>query len=288
VDKGQLRTLVNFLLEEGVHGLVSCGSTGEFPMLTYEERRRVTEVVADEVSGRVPVVEGVTAVRTDDAVMFAKHAKDLGLAAIMAAPSYYFKLGEEALHDYYSSIAKVGIPVVVYNNPSTTKVDTSPSFLAMLSKEFSNIQYVKESTGDIRRVREIQMLAGDRLSLICGEDPLAFEFFALGAAGWISTASNAIAKQCVRIYDALARRRDLGAGLKLMDALMPAISILDGPKGIQAVKAGLRMQGVDVGQARKPLLSMSERELENLRKELTELGLIGSKEVPSSQDEGGR
>lgn len=168
VDKSKLRVLVNFLIDAKVHGLVTCGSTGEFSMLSYEERKRVTEVVADEASDRIPVIEGVTAVGTEHAVMFAKHAKDLGLDAVMAAPSYYFKLDEEALYDYFSSIANVGIPLIVYNNPFTTKADLLPAFLVKLSKEYSNVRYVKESSGDVRRIREIRMLGGNRPEVICG------------------------------------------------------------------------------------------------------------------------
>jgi len=283
VDEPQLRALVNFLIDAKVHGLVTCGTTGEFSMLSYEERKRVTEIVADEAMDRIPVIEGVTAVATDDAVMFAKHAKEFALDAVMAAPSYYFKLGEEALYDYFSSIANVGIPLIVYNNPFTTKVDLSPAFLVKLSKEYSNVRYVKESSGDVRRVTEIRTLGGKRPEVICGEDTLIFEFFALGAVGWISTASNAVPRQSVEMYETVAVKKDLAGGLGLMYELLPAITILDGPKGIQAVKAGLKMQGLDVGPTRRPLMPLNAEELDSLRGVLSQLGLVNPGRVTASR-----
>src|SRR5208282_5373148 len=151
IDEKALRNVTQFLLNAGVHGIVTCGSTGEFALMSLDERRRVTEIVADEVDGKVPVIEGVTAVRTDDAVGLARHARDLHLDAILAAPSYYYKLDERDLHGYYTELAKVGIPIIIYNIPLTTKADLTPEFLVNLASEYDNIDYVKESTADMHR-----------------------------------------------------------------------------------------------------------------------------------------
>src|SRR5208283_357471 len=115
IDKDRLRDLTSYLLDAGVQGIVACGSTGEFPLMSLEERKMVTEIVAEAVNGKVPVIEGVTAVRTEDAVTLARHAKDLHLDAILAAPSYYYKLDEKELRGYYADLAKVDLPIIIYD-----------------------------------------------------------------------------------------------------------------------------------------------------------------------------
>jgi 4-hydroxy-tetrahydrodipicolinate synthase len=269
IDEENLRSITRYLLDAGVHGIVTCGSTGEFALMTLEERKTVTEVVVDEVDGRVPVIEGVTAVRTEDAVGLAKHAKDLNLTGILAAPSYYYKLEETDLHGYYASLAKVGIPIIVYNIPLTTKADLSPDFLVNLATEFDDIDYVKESTGDIHRVSEIQRLGG--IEVLCGWDPLIYDFLTHKVKGWISTVSNVIPKQCVELMKLVVEKNDFEEARHLFSSLLPTIKLIDGPRFVQYAKAGLTLMGQETGPTRYPLQPLTQTELNSLRTSLSTL-----------------
>jgi len=253
------------LLDAGVQGIVACGSTGEFPLMSLEERKMVTEIVAEAVNGKVPVIEGVTAVRTEDAVTLARHAKDLHLDAILAAPSYYYKLDEKELRGYYADLAKVDLPIIIYNIPLTTKTDMSPEFLVDLATEFENIDYVKESTADIHRVSEIQRLT-NKIEVVCGWDPLIYDFLTHEVKGWISTVSNVIPKQCVDLVRLVVERNELEKARKLFYSLLPTIKLIDGPKFVQYAKAGLNILGHECGPTRNPLHPLTEPELDLLNK----------------------
>lgn len=265
IDEKRLRGLTRFLLKAGVNGIVACGSTGEFALMSVDERRKVTEIVADEVDGQVPVIEGVTAIRTEDAVDLARHAKDLSLDAILAAPSYYYKLGEDDLYGYYGQLAKVGIPIIIYNIPMTTKTDLSPEFLVKLATDFSNIDYVKESTGDMHRVSDIQRLT-NKIEVVCGWDPLIYDFLTHGVKGWISTVSNVIPKQCVDLVRLAVEKQDFEQARKLFYTLLPTIKLIDGPKFVQYAKAGLNLLGQECGPTRNPLQPLTKAELDLLRR----------------------
>jgi len=269
IDEGALKSVTQFLLEAGVNGIVTCGSTGEFALMSLDERKRVTEIVLEVVGNQVPVIEGVTAVRTEDAMMLANHAKDLGLDAVLAAPPYYYKIEEKELYSYYSGLARVDIPIIVYNNPGTTKLDMSPDFISRLASDFDNIDYVKESTGDAQRVSDIEWLT-DKIEVICGWDPLIYDFLTHGVKSWIATVANVIPRHCVDLVG-LAAKNDFGAARQLFYKLFPLIKLIDGPKFVQCAKAGLKLVGQNSGFLRNPLQPLGDNELRHMKELLGEL-----------------
>lgn len=269
VDEEGLRKLARHLLDSNVHGLAPCGSTGEFALMTLAERKRVTEIVNREVDGKIPVIEGVTAVSVNEAVELTEHAKQLGLAAVLAAPSYYYKLQEDELEEYFGKIAKVDIPIILYNNPSTTKTDMSPELITKLATEYDNIQYVKESTGDINRVNEIKQL-GNRIEVICGWDTLIYDFLCHGIKSWIATVSNVIPRECVKLVT-LASNEQFTEARDLFYSLLPIIKVIDSPKFVQATKTALNLQGHPCGLPRSPLLPLNEEESTKLKEALATL-----------------
>jgi 4-hydroxy-tetrahydrodipicolinate synthase len=270
VDEGTLRKLTRYLLDANVHALVSCGSTGEFAMMTLAERKRVTEVVNDEVGGKIPLVEGVTAVGVREALELTEHAKQLGLDAVLAAPSYYYKLQENELEEYFGKIAKVDIPIILYNNPSTTKTDMSPELITKLAMEYDNIQYVKESTGDISRVNEIRHL-GNRIEVICGWDTLIYDFLCHGVKVWIATVSNVIPRECVKLVDLSSNQQNISEARDLFHSLFPIIKVIDSPKFVQATKTALNLLGHPCGRPRSPLLPLNEKESKDIKDALATL-----------------
>ena len=161
LDERALRDHVEWQIAEGIHGLIPNGSTGEFLCLTDGERRRVAEVVVEQAAGRVPVLIGTGAESTRDAISWTRHAESIGADGAMIIPPYYSRPDDEELVAHYTAIAQtVRFPIMIYNNPSTAGVDLLPSLLSRLA-EVENLSYVKESTFDVRRVRDIIALCGD-------------------------------------------------------------------------------------------------------------------------------
>lgn len=270
VDNQRLKSYIGYLLDCGIHGVIPCGSTGEYPLLTFDERKRVAEVVKEEVGGRVPVVVGVTAVRNEDAVDLAKHAEKINADGLLVAPTYYYRPSERELYNYYEEIASVGLPIVVYNVPNTTKVDMQPEFLVRLSDRFENVRHVKECTGDISRVSSIIKLSGGRLKVLCGEDPLMYDFFCLDPAGSVSTASNVLPRELVQLYRSF-QNNNIERAREVFFRVFALLKYIDGPKFVQMAKAALRIQHHDMGPTRKPLLPLEESEVNTLTKLMKEI-----------------
>lgn len=273
IDEDALRHFLHYLVKCKVHGIVPCGSTGEFSLLTSEERKRVAEIVIEEVGEKVTVIIGVTAIRNEDSVMFAQHAKEIGADGLLLAPTYYYSPTEKELYTYYSDVAKIGLPIIVYNIPLTTKVDMTPEFLTRLGEDFSNIRYVKECSGDINRFTEIVRRGKSQMKVLCGLDPMIYSFFNIEPTGAISSASNVLAKECVELYDLMVKG-DFTKGKELFFKLLPLFNYIDTSKFVQNVKAGVEILGYSAGPPRKPLLQLEKQEKEELKKLLTEADII--------------
>jgi 4-hydroxy-tetrahydrodipicolinate synthase len=269
LDEGALRRHIQFLLDAKVHGLIPTGSTSEFASLSEVERKRVADITLDEVRGTVPVVVGTAAVSTRDTIMYSQYAEAAGADGVMIVPPYYCHPTERELYHHYESVAKgIHLPIMLYNNPWTSGVDMQPALLARLA-EIDNVTYVKESSGDMRRVSEITRLCGDRLTVFCGADNLALEMFAVGIQGWVAAPANAIPRQCVELYELAAVKKDLDQARKLYLKMLPYFTALESGQFVQYVKASLEILGKPIGAPRKPLLRPAEedyRKLEGLLK----------------------
>jgi 4-hydroxy-tetrahydrodipicolinate synthase len=271
VDEGTLRRHLRFLLDAGVHGVIPTGSTSEFAALSEAERKRVADITMDEVRGRVPVVVGTAAVSTRDTIMYSQYAENVGADGVMIVPPYYCHPTERELYQHYRAVAEsIHLPIMLYNNPWTSGIDMQPALVAHLA-EIENVAYVKESSGDMRRVSEITRLCGDRLTVFCGADNLALERFAVGVQGWVAAPANAIPRQCVQLYELAAVKKDLGKARELYLKMLPYFTALESGQFVQYVKASLEILGKPIGAPRKPLLRPAEedyRKLEGLLRAL--------------------
>jgi 4-hydroxy-tetrahydrodipicolinate synthase len=264
LDEGALRRHIRFLLDAGVHGVIPTGSTSEFASLTEAERKRAADITLDEVRGRVPVVVGTAAVSTHDTIMYSQYAEAAGADGVMIVPPYYCHPTEREIYHHYEAVAgSIHLPIMLYNNPSTSGVDMQPALLARLA-EIENIAYVKESSGDMRRVSEIMRLCRDRLTIFCGADNLALEMFAVGIQGWVAAPANAIPKQCVQLYELAAVKKDLDQARKLYLKMLPYFTALESGQFVQYVKASLEILGKPIGAPRKPLLRPAEEDYRKL------------------------
>ena len=253
LNEDALARTVELLIDAGVSGIVVAGSTGEYYAQTAEERLDMMSRARDLIAGRVPMIVGTGAIRTEDAVMFAKAAKDAGADALLVAtPPYAYPTGREiALHALAVDRA-ANLPVMLYNYPGRMSVNMDEDTLGRLGRS-PNFCAIKESSGDINR---LHMLARDypHIALSCGMDDQALEFFAWGARSWVCAGSNFAPEAHIALYRACAVEGDFTKGRAIMSAMLPLMRVLEqGGKFVQCIKYGLTLRGIDAGPPRKPL-----------------------------------
>jgi 4-hydroxy-tetrahydrodipicolinate synthase len=272
VDAAALRRLVDFQIEQGIHGLIPLGSTGEFLSVTPEERRQVVEIVIGQAAGRVPVLVGTGAEWTDEVVRASREAEAMGADGVMIIPPFYSVPTDDELYAHYKKVADaIALPIMVYNNPATANVDMRPELIARLA-EIPNCRYVKESTLDPTRVRDIIRLAGERMTVFAGV--LGYESFWLGAAGWVAVCSNVIPRWSAELFELVADRRDMDRALALYKRITPLLWWVGGPRYVSGTKACFELMGMPMGPPRAPRLPLPEAERADLRAVLREMGLL--------------
>ena len=272
VDAEALKRLVNWQIEQGIHGLIPLGSTGEFLSISREERHQVVDTCVRETNGRVPVLIGTGAESTVDAIDLSREAEAMGADGVMIIPPFYSTPTEDELFEHYRRIGEaISIPIMVYNNPATANVDLVPSMLARLA-EIDAVTMVKESTLEVTRVRDIIELCGDDLTVFAGI--LGYESFWLGAEGWVAVCSNILPKESAKLFNLVADDRDQESALALYKKILPIVRWVGGDRYVSASKAALAMIGMAAGEPRPPRLPLPQDERIELAQALTELGLI--------------
>lgn len=262
VDYKRLTELCEWLIQEGIDGLVPSGSLGEYATMTGEERAKVINTVIAAAKGRVPVVVGSAAPSTRQAVEWVQFSKDAGAAGVMALPPINYKPLEHEVFAHYEALNTVGLPIIAYNNPHDYKIDLTPDILARLSK-LENIVAVKEFTGDVRRIQDI--LALSDLEVMVGVDDLAMEGALVGATGWISGVPNALPKEGVELFR-LAREGKLQEAQALYRRLLPLFHFDASPQLVQSIKYMMELANFPVGPTRPPRLPLPEDYYADIKK----------------------
>jgi 4-hydroxy-tetrahydrodipicolinate synthase len=266
VDAPALRRLVNWQIEEGIHGIIPLGSTGEFLSVSREERQEIVEICVQEAAGRVPVLIGTGAEATPHAVENSREAERFGADGVMVIPPFYANPTEDELFEHYRQIGEaISIPLMVYNNPAAANVDMLPTMIARLS-EISTVASVKESTLEVTRVRDIIELCGDRLDVFAGV--LGYESFWLGAGGWVAVCSNLIPRDSADLFTLSVDRQDREAALALYREMLPIVRWVGGHRYVSATKAGFEIMGMPMGGPRPPRLPLPESEYTELAADL--------------------
>lgn len=274
LDITALKRNIDWYVEEGVPGICILGSTGEFSSLSKEERILVTEEGLKHVNGRVKCIVGTAAETTKDTIFFTKLAQENGADAVMIINPYYCLPTEEELFAHYNAISDAtDIPIMIYNNPPHTGVDMKPKTIAKLFT-IKNVKYIKDASGDLRRISDFARETDNGISIFCGGEDLTLENFLLGADGWISVSGNIIPKQAKELYD-LIQEDKIEEAKELFNKLYPLLYMLEnGSKPIQRVKAALKMIGKDSGPARLPRIGLDKIEEEEVRNALVKIGLL--------------
>lgn len=256
-----------WLIDEGVRGIVPVGSLGEYEALTPAEREQVVNTAISATGKRALVAPGVSGKSAAEAVGWAEHARDAGADAVMClAPTSHAPTDDEVVA-HFAAVAAVGLPVIVYNNPFSTRVDLTPELLARLA-EIDGIVAVKEFSQDVRRVARIFELAPS-LEVLVGCDDLLAEGVLMGATGWIAGFVNALPAASVRLFD-LCRAGEWGEALPLYRAMLPALRWDADPRFVQAIKLAQDEVGRYGGPVRLPRLPLKDTDEATVRKQVRE------------------
>ena len=268
LDLEGLASNIEFLLENGVHGVVPCGSTGESATLSFEEHETVIEKTIDVVNGRVPVIAGTGSNNTAEAVRFTKAAKDLGADGVLVISPYYNKPNRSGLVKHYTIIANLDIPVIVYNVPGRTGQNLTPDLVIELARH-PGIVGVKEASGDIGQIsRIIEGTLDEDFQVISGDDNLTFPILALGGNGVISVAANVEPGRMVAMFEAFCEG-DFETALDLHYELSPLFRSMFIDTNPIPVKKAVELRGMAGGPVRLPLDELDLEKTARLREVLS-------------------
>jgi len=267
-----LQELVEFQVKTGVHGLYPCGTVGEGPTMSTEQRKRVAEIVVDQVKARIPVIVHIGAINTTMTVELAKHAEEVGADALGCVTPYYYTLDDNAIMEHYRRVAEaVRIPIFVYNIPHRTNINVTPDLMVKLAK-LPNIMGIKDSSRDFTQLCEYVEKLGKGVTVICGTDAFMIPALFVGAKGAISAVSNVFPELLVDSYDAY-KKGNYEKAIALQYKITATRRVLSKP-AIAPLKEALKMRGFRAGTVKSPLRPMTEEETIKLRDSLIGLGLI--------------
>lgn len=273
LDEAGVRKLVRRQIEAGIHFLVPCGTTGESPTLSDEERCRVVELVVDEAGGRVPVLAGAGGYDTREVIRAAQQMKRLGAAGILSVTPYYNKPTQEGLYRHYSAIAEEGgLPVIVYNVPGRTGCNVEAATLVRLGS-VANIVGVKEASGNVTQMCEICRAVPDDFLVLSGDDALTLPVMAVGGHGVISVIANEAPAEMARMVE-LAEQNDFAAARAIHRRLMPLMSANFVESNPIPVKAAMAAMGLLDEVYRLPLVPPSDAARRRILDALTASGLL--------------
>ena len=274
IDETSLRNLVNWHIDEGTHGIVPVGTTGESPTLDHSEHREVVEIVIDQVNNRVPVIAGAGSNSTSEAISLLMHAESVGADAALIVTPYYNKPTQEGLYEHFKAInrASMGIPILIYNIPPRSIVDMSVEVMGKLSN-LENIIGVKDATSDLSRVEKQKKQCKDGFLQFSGEDITAFEFMKNGGNGCISVTANVLPKLCSDFQN-LCIEGNYDEALKIHKKLEPMHNALFIETSPSPVKYVLSKMGRIEDELRLPLVSIRQETKEILDKVISDLDLI--------------
>lgn len=268
VREQALRALVEHLITSGVHGLSPLGSTGEFAYLTLEQRAEIVRIVVDAAAGRVPVLPGVAAFATDDARRQAERYIGLGAQGLVLMLQTFFPVTRAGIERYFQTVAaSVEAPICLYSNPGLT-VDLPPAIVGALS-HVPNIQYYKEASGNTGRILSVMNLVGDRMQMFSASAHIPLVVFQLGGVGWMAGPACLIPRECVRLWE-LSQAGQWDEALRLQRRLWRINEAFQKHSLAACVKAGLQVQGFDVGGPIPPQEPLSQAVLDDVRASLQE------------------
>jgi len=269
IDHQALRKLTNFLIENGVHGLIVHGTSGEFLMQDFEERTSVVETVVKTCDGKIPVIAGVSEGSTKNVIALGKAAIDAGADAILSTGPIYFKTDEEGLYNHFQGILDhVDLPLMIYNIPSWIGYEVPKETIRKLIEENpQRIAGVKFTSNDLDRFYEYLRALGKKTSMMIGSDSLIFSALELGAAGGILGSANVLPRETSEIYE-LVKRGEASEARRLQERVATFAEAMILGTFPSALKEGLKFIGMDCGDVRPPLQPLTTRQASEVARSL--------------------
>ena len=253
VDEAAVRRLAKRQVEAGVHFLVPCGTTGESPTLSEDERVRIVEIVVDEAAGRVPVLAGAGGYDTREVSHVGGRMLRAGASGLLSVTPYYNKPTPEGLYQHYRAIAEsVPLPIIVYNVPGRTGVNVDPATLLRLST-IPGIAGVKEASGHMSQICEVCRSVPEGFVVLSGDDALTLPVMSVGGHGIVSVASNGMPAEMARMVE-LAETGDFARARQIHDALMPFMAVNFIEANPIPIKAGMALMGLLEERYRLPMV----------------------------------
>ena len=264
-----LERYFNWQIKKKIGGLIILGSTGEFLSISDQNRLKMIKESVSIIDKRVPLLVGTAAENTYDAIRYSVEAQAQHADGVMIIPPFYSTPTPEELINHFKMISKeIDIPIMVYNNPATSNIDITPEIFAELSK-IKNVEYCKESTMDVTRVKEIDKQSKGKIKVFGGI--MGYESYLNGAIGWVSVPSNIIPQECTNIYENIKIQKNFEKAKKIYDKITPVIKLVGKHFYVAATKYMLNLMGLDVGKPLLPRLDLSESKKSECRKVFKQL-----------------
>lgn len=281
VNVSGVKEVANFLIDNGIDGLIPSGSSGELVAMTNEEVKLVNRTVVETAAGRVKVFASTGAYRTKDVIDMSKDAEAAGADGVMIVTPWYMAPNEAEVYEHYKAIrAAINIPIMVYHNPYYSTCNMSMDFIAKLYND-GLIDAVKERQADVYNQQVLRYLTDDNFGLFYGYDVCPVETVSAWADGWVCGTGNLFPRENKTVFD-LSKERKMDEAMKYhFEKIRPYLPLFTEPTAdglpcpwLNVIKEGLKMRGVDAGVARKPVLPLTPDMVEKVRKTLKEFGHI--------------
>lgn len=273
LDEVALRKLLRFQLDNGIHGLVPMGTTGESPTVTEQEHKRVVEIVVQETAGQVPVIAGAGSNNPREAIAYAQYAQKAGADAVLAVAGYYNRPSQEGLYQHVKALHDAtDIPIIIYNIPPRTIVDIQPETMARLA-ELPRVVGVKDACGDLGRISHERSRITKAFSYFSGDDITALAYRANGGGGCISVTANVLPAECVRLQN-LAAAQDYAAALRVHEQLVPLHTALFTEPNPAGIKFAAALLGICSDECRLPMVPLAQVSRDEIRQALVKVGAL--------------
>ena len=274
VDEAAFRKLVDFQIENGTHGLVPVGTTGESPTLSHEEHDRVVEMCIEQAAGRVPVIAGAGSNSTDEAVRLAKHAAAAGADGVLIVSPYYNKPTQEGLYRHFTAVAQaVDVAVIVYDIPGRSIVRVNDDTLARMAADYTNISGIKDATTDVGRPPRITNALGSGFAQLSGEDATTLPYLAGGGHGAISVTSNIAPRQMADMHNAW-QAGDVATAQQINTRMIEVHDAMFCEASPGPVKYAAELLGICSAETRLPLCEIADASKARVEAALRGAGLM--------------
>ena len=271
IDEKGYREIIDFVINAGAHGIIAAGSTGEFFLLTNDERKQVFEIATDQVNSRVPLLAGVSASRTDDVLELAKFAETTGSDGLMLLPPLYITVDDAEILNFFTTISDtINLPIMIYNG-------ATPNFLSIERVnrllEVSNIVAIKDSSRDMTQMNDLIRFCGNKISVFVGEEDLLLPSISIGAVGSVAMVPQIVGEMAINLYQTAADG-ELSKAQELHNKIVRVYDLFRIGSGYVAIKESMKLLGLPGGYSRPPMRPFNQNQIEKLKQIFTDVGLL--------------